>query len=351
MELGRDRPARCTSSRWGPRTSRDLGTMSQRALPRARAPLPRRAAARRHARAARQARAIAPRSRCGCARPSGRTIARTFRLGRLQRSSGGGCGCRCRVPAPELWSPDAAAPLLRRHHAARPRARCSRWSGGASGLRSVQGQARAPVPEQPPRPAARRLDPRGHAGLTAPRSPARTWTRIVRELKDLGANVTRAHYLHERAAARALRPRRASWSGTRRRSGSATTARTCSGGRRSASARSSTVARTVKAGRSHPSVLTHSVANELSFTPGREARHAASSSTARAVLAGDLDPTIPISVDIKGRPGYGEQFTYERFELLGREPVLRLVPLGGGLRRLSSRSSTSCATTTRAPRS
>ena len=35
------------------------------------------------------------------------------------------------------------------------------------------------------------------------------------------------------------------------------------------------------------------------------------------MLAGNLDPTVPISVDIKGRPGYGEQFTYERFELLG----------------------------------
>ena len=35
------------------------------------------------------------------------------------------------------------------------------------------------------------------------------------------------------------------------------------------------------------------------------------------MLAGNLDPTIPISVDTKGRPGYGEQFTYGRFELLG----------------------------------
>ena len=35
------------------------------------------------------------------------------------------------------------------------------------------------------------------------------------------------------------------------------------------------------------------------------------------MLAGNLDPTVPISVDIKGRPGYGEQFTYERFDMLG----------------------------------
>ena len=29
-------------------------------------------------------------------------------------------------------------------------------------------------------------------------------------------------------------------------------------------------------------------------------------------MARDLDPTLPISVDIKGRPGYAEQFTYHR---------------------------------------
>ena len=77
-----------------------------------------------------------------------------------------------------------------------------------------------------------------------------------------------------------------------------------------------TVARTVKAGRSHPSVLTHSVANELSFSPDKKRGTRVFLDRAR-VMAGDLDPTIPISVDIKGRPGYGEQFTYERFELLG----------------------------------
>ena len=63
-------------------------------------------------------------------------------------------------------------------------------------------------------------------------------------------------------------------------------------------------------------MLTHSVANELSFTPDGKPGTRIFLDRAR-VLAGDLDPTIPISVDTKGRPGYGEQFTYERFELLG----------------------------------
>ena len=63
-------------------------------------------------------------------------------------------------------------------------------------------------------------------------------------------------------------------------------------------------------------MLTHSVANELSFSPDAKPGTRIFLDRAR-VLAGDLDPTIPISVDTKGRPGYGEQFTYERFELLG----------------------------------
>jgi beta-glucuronidase len=77
-----------------------------------------------------------------------------------------------------------------------------------------------------------------------------------------------------------------------------------------------TVRRTVTAARNHPSVLTHSVANELTFTPDE---HPA---TKRFLLeaqaqARDVDPTLPISVDIKGRPGYAEQFTYHSFDMLG----------------------------------
>ena len=74
--------------------------------------------------------------------------------------------------------------------------------------------------------------------------------------------------------------------------------------------------RTVTAARSHPSVLTHSVANELTFTPDQKP------GTRRFLLeaqaqARDLDPTLPISVDIKGRPGFAEQFTYHSFDMIG----------------------------------
>jgi hypothetical protein len=38
---------------------------------------------------------------------------------------------------------------------------------------------------------------------------------------------------------------------------------------------------------------------------------------AAQLVARDLDPTLPIAVDIKGRPGFAEQFTYHRFDLIG----------------------------------
>ena len=76
------------------------------------------------------------------------------------------------------------------------------------------------------------------------------------------------------------------------------------------------VRRTVKAGRSHPSVITHSVANELSFTPDE---HPGTTRflTQAAAYTRALDPTLPVSVDIKSRPGFPEQFTYDHFDILG----------------------------------
>lgn len=73
---------------------------------------------------------------------------------------------------------------------------------------------------------------------------------------------------------------------------------------------------TVLDDRSHPSVITYSVANELSPTPDvvpgtREYLNAA------ADLVGQLDPTLPPSLDLLSYPGYPRQVTYERFPLLG----------------------------------
>jgi Glycosyl hydrolases family 2, TIM barrel domain len=78
----------------------------------------------------------------------------------------------------------------------------------------------------------------------------------------------------------------------------------------------STLERTVLGARSHPSVLAHSVANELSARPDD------SPGTGRYLvdaerLARRADPTVPIAVDILAVPGVPQQSTYRRFDLLG----------------------------------
>jgi beta-galactosidase/beta-glucuronidase len=139
--------------------------------------------------------------------------------------------------------------------------------------------------------------------------------RIVADLKELGANVTRAHYLmNERLLARFDRAGILVWN-------QAPIWQRDHGARLLWQARERerallTVRRTVTEARSHPSVLTHSVANELTFTPDDKP------GTRRFLLeaqaqARELDPTLPISVDIKGRPGFAEQFTYHSFDMIG----------------------------------
>ena len=107
---------------------RDLGTMSQRALPRARAALPRLAAARRRARASRQARDRATaRGAAALARAGARSPGR-FRLGTAERPSAGTCACPCRFPRPSSGHPSgrASTPPASRCATAAP---CSRWCG------------------------------------------------------------------------------------------------------------------------------------------------------------------------------------------------------------------------------
>lgn len=73
---------------------------------------------------------------------------------------------------------------------------------------------------------------------------------------------------------------------------------------------------TVLQDRIHPSVMTHSVANELSPTPDTTSGTRAYLLSARA-LAGDLDPTVPVALDLLSLPGYARQATYANFPLLG----------------------------------
>ncbi len=137
----------------------------------------------------------------------------------------------------------------------------------------------------------------------------------VRDLKALGANVTRSHYVQSEAMLRRFdragimvwnqapvwqRDRGISLLGTAPKRAYAV----------------SQVDRTVKAARNHPSVITHSVANELAFEPDDKP------STRRFLLAAEerarkLDPTLPIAIDIKGGPGYAAQSSYARFDLIG----------------------------------
>jgi beta-glucuronidase len=139
--------------------------------------------------------------------------------------------------------------------------------------------------------------------------------RIVADLKALGANVTRAHYLlNDRLLDRLDRAGIMVWNQAPIWQRDARAHILWEPKERERALL--TVRRTVTAARSHASVLTHSVANELTFTPDEKP------GTRRFLLeaqeqARDIDPTLPISLDIKGRPGYGEQFTYHSFDIIG----------------------------------
>ena len=140
--------------------------------------------------------------------------------------------------------------------------------------------------------------------------------RIVADLKDLGANVTRAHYLmNDRLLSRfdraghprlepvadlAARPRRAA-------------APAGEGARARAAHRAPHRHR-----RAQPPLGADALGGERAelHARTRSPPRGASCSTAQA-QARDLDPTLPISVDIKGRPGFAEQFTYHSFDMIG----------------------------------
>jgi beta-glucuronidase len=136
---------------------------------------------------------------------------------------------------------------------------------------------------------------------------------IVAELKAVHATITRAHYLlNERLLDKLDEAGIMVWSQApiyhRDRlletpEGRATALDTVRG--------------TVLAARSHPSVITHSVANELSAVPD-SVPGTADFLRRAAALERDLDPTLPVSVDLLSYPGYGREETFARnFDLLG----------------------------------
>jgi beta-glucuronidase len=244
--------------------------------------------------------------------PGGRTIERSFRLPR-QRAKRRRVQLSMRVPAPQLWSPDSPR-LYRASFALREGGRVVQRERRAIGLRSVevkQGHLWLNNREIQLRGASIHEDmPGSGAALTAG-----DMDRIVRDLKDLGANVTRAHYLmNDRLLARFDRAGILVWNQApiwQRDHGAQLLWQPKERERALL-----TVRRTVTAARSHPAVLTHSVANELTFTPDQKPGTQRFLLTAQA-QARDIDPTLPISVDIKGRPGFAEQFTYHSFDMIG----------------------------------
>jgi hypothetical protein len=260
----------------------------------------------------RAGRSIAPSLDVKLRSPSGRVTTHRFRLPR-QRSKQRRLQLSMRVPAPLLWSPDAPQ-LYSAEISLRERGRIVQRERRQIGLRSVevkQGRLWLNNRQIQLRGASIHEDmPGSGAALTAA-----DMDRFVADLKDLGANITRAHYLlNERLLARLDRAGIMVWSQAPiwQRDHGARLLRLAKERERALL----TVRRTVTAARSHPSVLTHSVANELTFTPDDKPK------TKRFLLeaqaqARDLDPTLPISVDIKGRPGFAEQFTYHSFDLIG----------------------------------
>jgi len=257
-------------------------------------------------------RSIAPTVDVRLRSPSGRVTKQSFRLPR-QRSQQRRLRLSMRVPAPQLWSPENPQ-LYTAQITVRERRRVVQRERRRIGLRSVEvkrGRLWLNNRLVQLRGASIHEDmPGSGAALTGA-----DMDRIVADLEELGANVTRAHYLlNERLLARLDRAGILVWNEApiwQRDHGVHLLWRPSERERALRSVR-----RTVTAGRSHPSVLTHSVANELSFTPDNKP------GTKRFLLeaqaqARDLDPTLPISVDIKGRLGFAEQFTYHSFDLIG----------------------------------
>ena len=242
--------------------------------------------------------------------PAGKAVQRTMRV----RSVAPGETARIQfgvpIDDPELWAPDR--PVL---YDATVQARIGSTVEHAEqsrvGLRTVavrNGHLEL---------NGRRLDLRGTSIQedVAGRGPAMTDAdieQIVRDLKAVGANVTRAHYLLDPRLLRRLDEEGIlvwSQAPVYHRDMQLKT-------RAGRSYELGAVRRTVLEARNHPSVITHSVANELSPRPDTMRTSGIFLNTARELVE-DLDHTLPASVDILAWPGFPKQDVYDEFDLLG----------------------------------
>ncbi len=241
----------------------------------------------------------------------GRAVRHTETVRPLHAGESGRVRFEIPVADPELWSPASPrmydATITTQSAGGRP----TQVDHQRVGLRSVKvvgGMLEL---------NGRQLDLRG-ASLQEDvpgRGPALTdadMDRIVAELKALHANVTRAHYaLNERLLDRLDEAGIMVWGQApiyhRDRLLETQPQR---------DAALATLRGSVLADRTHPSVITHSVANELSVIP--DAVPGTKAYLDAAVrLTRDLDPTLPVSVDLLSYPGFGAQKTYAQYDLLG----------------------------------
>lgn len=131
-------------------------------------------------------------------------------------------------------------------------------------------------------------------------------------MRALGANVTRAHYaLDERLLRRFDEEGILVWNQAPVYHADRDLA--SPGGRTAALGR---VRAAVVAARSHPSVITHSVANELAAKADERPGTRVFLERAAAITR-RLDPTRPVALDILTYPDIARQEVYDRFDLLG----------------------------------
>ncbi len=212
--------------------------------------------------------------------------------------------------APKVWSPDSPN-LYAATVATRSGGQVVQLDRRRIGLRTVA------VVDGMLRLNGRVLDLRGASVQEdiPGRGPALTDADIentVEELKALGANVTRAHYLlDQRLLDRLDAAGILVWaqSPVYHRDKQLRTP-----GQRSFEL--DVVRKTILEARNHPSVITHSVANELTALPDKQRTSQVWMRNA-AALARDLDPTLPVSIDILSYPGIPRQRTYDAFDMLG----------------------------------
>ncbi len=269
---------------------------------------------------------IAPALEVRLRAPDGRTTTRTFRLHR-QRGPRHHYRLSMNVPRPRLWSPDKPQ-LYSARFTVRDRGRVVQVERKRLGLRSVTvkgGVLYLNNRRVQLRGAAIHEDMMGHgAALTEA-----DMNLIVAQLKELGANVTRAHYLlSERLLSKFDRAGIMVWNEAPIWQRDRLLA-----SRSERSRAESTVRRTVIAARSHPSVLTHSVANELAVNPdNKPGTHRYLTVAAHQARA--LDPTVPISVDLAGRIDVPFQSVYRNFDMLGLNSYFGWYGGDGGFRLL-----------------